>query len=173
MSTVKILGILVLIAILGLGGYYVYKNSTAQGENAAISNEQRKLDYSAKGDNGPAMMENASGTPQDAMMNLEPSRKTITVKIINSGFSPSAVNIKKGDSVTWVNESASPAWPASAFHPTHTAYPSAGGCLGSTFDACKGLATGESWTFKFDEVGSWKYHDHLDASVFGTVNVAE
>ena len=62
-------------------------------------------------------------------------------------------------------------WPASAFHPTHKAYPTTGGCLGSTFDACKGVLPGESWSFKFDIAGSWKYHDHLKPIVFGTIVV--
>ena len=63
----------------------------------------------------------------------------------------------------WVNRSDSSIWPASAFHPTHQVYPG--------FDALKGLGKGESYSFKFDKIGSWKYHNHLNPSVTGIVVV--
>src|SRR3989344_2395368 len=62
-------------------------------------------------------------------------------------------------------------WPASASHPSHTVYPTTGGCIGSTFDACKGLAQGESFDFTFNEAGEWKYHDHLNPGRTGTIIV--
>lgn len=88
-------------------------------------------------------------------------------------FEPGILTIKAGETVTFRNDSAGQVWPASAMHPTHKVYPAAGGCIGSAFDACKGLMPGESWSFKFDEAGSWKYHDHLNPKNFGTVVVAE
>jgi hypothetical protein len=30
------------------------------------------------------------------------------------------------------------------------------------FDACRGVKQGESWSFVFNEVGKWYYHDHLN-----------
>ncbi|MEK9182927.1 MAG: hypothetical protein AAB849_00245 [Patescibacteria group bacterium] len=69
------------------------------------------------------------------------------------------------------NQSARSMWPASGFHPTHTVYPTTGGCLGSTFDACKGVLPGESWSFQFDIAGSWKYHNHLNPADFGMIVV--
>ena len=62
-------------------------------------------------------------------------------------------------------------WPASAMHPSHKEYPTTGGCLGSAFDACKGVKPGESWPFKFDIAGNWKYHDHLNPKNFGAIIV--
>lgn len=86
-------------------------------------------------------------------------------------FEPSILTIKVGETATFRNDSAGQVWPASAMHPTHKVYPATGGCINSAFDACKGLMPGESWSFKFDEVGSWKYHDHLNPTRFGTVVV--
>ena len=100
-----------------------------------------------------------------------------TVRATADGFVPAALTVKKGDSVTWVNESGRNVWPASAMHPTHTVYPASGieKCgtseAATIFDACSGIPTGNSWSFVFDEVGTWKYHDHLRASVFGSVTV--
>lgn len=89
----------------------------------------------------------------------------------DSGFSPNAITIHKGEIVTWKNESSQPVWPASALHPTHDVYPAKGGCIGSAFDVCKGIEKGESWSFVFDFIGTWKYHDHLNPNHFGTVIV--
>lgn len=87
------------------------------------------------------------------------------------GFLPAALTVKVGTIVTFQNKSSNPSWPASAIHPTHALYPTTGGCIGSTFDACKGIPPGESWSFKFDKAGNWKYHDHLNPAKWGTVVV--
>lgn len=94
-----------------------------------------------------------------------PSAKKWNVEIKNRRFFPSELKIKKGDTVMWTNSDSSPAWPASAVHPTHQVYPG--------FDALKGLSKGESYSFTFDKVGSWKYHDHLNPSTTGVVVVSE
>ncbi|GIU68236.1 MAG: hypothetical protein KatS3mg001_086 [Candidatus Pacearchaeota archaeon] len=99
------------------------------------------------------------------------------VEITPSGFSPSVLTIKKGERVTWINKAGRESWPASAIHPTHRVYPGSdiNKCGTSEesliFDACRGIPPGESWSFTFNEVGSWKYHDHLQASVTGTIVV--
>lgn len=83
----------------------------------------------------------------------------------NGNFSPSEVKIQKGGKVTWANKSSRSVWPASAVHPTHLLYPG--------FDALRGLNTGESYSFTFEKVGEWTYHDHLNPSVRGKVKVEE
>ena len=90
----------------------------------------------------------------------------VRVTVDESGnFDPKEARVKKGGKVTWVNKGSRAAWPASAMHPTHLIYPE--------FDARKGIGPGESYSFKFEKAGSWKYHDHLNPSSFGAVNVAE
>lgn len=91
--------------------------------------------------------------------------KTWTIEHTDNRFIPSEIKIKKGDTVTWTNRDSSQAWPASAVHPSHQVYPG--------FDALKSLSNGESYSFKFDRVGSWKYHNHLNPSVTGAVIVEE
>lgn len=98
-----------------------------------------------------------------------------TVEITAAGFNPAMAEINAGDTVTWINMDTAPHWPASAVHPTHRAYPEAGGCIGSSFDACKNLTQGESFSFTFNQPGEWKYHDHRNCctnpAFFGTVVV--
>lgn len=98
-----------------------------------------------------------------------------TVEITSEGFSPNILTINAGDIVTFVNKDSELHRPASAQHPTHKVYPESGGCIGSTFDSCKNLGQGESWSFTFNQKGEWKYHDHLncctDSRFFGTIVV--
>ena len=65
------------------------------------------------------------------------------IEITSEGFSPSPLTVTQGSTVTWINKDANEHWPASAMHPTHAIYPESGGCIGSKFDACKGLKEGE------------------------------
>ena len=93
------------------------------------------------------------------------------VEITSSGFTPRILKVKTGEMVTFVNMDTKPHWPASAVHPTHGEYPEGGGCIGSTFDACGGLKTGESYSFTFQHKGEWNYHDHLNSGLTGTIIV--
>ena len=101
------------------------------------------------------------------------------IEITSSGFTPGTLTISKGETVTFINKDTEEHWPASASHPTHTVYPGSdiekcfdGKTDKSTlFDSCGGLSEGESWSFTFNEVGSWGYHDHLDANLHGKVIV--
>lgn len=86
-----------------------------------------------------------------------------TVKIISSGFSPKAITIKAGDSVVWMNDDNSAMHNvSSAPHPTHTAYPPLN--LGN-------IPAGGKVSLTFPEAGIYKYHDHLNPTLFGSVTV--
>lgn len=104
-------------------------------------------------------------------------KMTSVVSYTDSGFVPQTFIVKQGDTVIFVNQSSAPTWPASAMHPTHTVYPGSGiqKCGTSEkagiFDACKGISQGQEWPFQFNEKGSWQYHDHLNASHYGTIVV--
>jgi plastocyanin len=87
------------------------------------------------------------------------------VTVSNDGFTPSSLMIKKGDSVTFTSVAEDYFWPASNLHPTHTVY--------SAFDSKGPLAGGTSWSFVFDKAGEWKYHDHLNPEMGGTIIVTE
>lgn len=95
----------------------------------------------------------------------------VMIRAIDSGFFPASIMVKKGTTVIFLNGRGSDVWPASAMHPTHALYPTKGGCIGSAFDACRALKTGESWSFTFNIAGTWKYHDHLNPKSFGSITV--
>lgn len=98
------------------------------------------------------------------------------VDMTSDGFSPKILTIKNGDTVKWVNRDTAPHWPASAVHPTHRIYPGSGieQCDepdAVIFDACGGIAQGESFSFIFDYEGAWVYHDHLNSRLTGSIVV--
>lgn len=107
--------------------------------------------------------------PSSAIQPTVVEEKLVTYT--DSGYSPNSITIKKGETVIFKNQSARSMWTASGAHPTHRLYPTTGGCLGSTFDACQGVQPDDSWSFTFDIVGAWKYHNHLRPEDTGTIIV--
>ncbi len=76
-----------------------------------------------------------------------------TVELGEYGFFPEEITIRKGETVTFRTTRNEPFWPASNSHPVHDLYPE--------FDPKRALRPGETWSFTFDKVGEWGYHDHL------------
>ncbi len=99
------------------------------------------------------------------------------IEITSAGFNPKSLTIQAGETVTFVNKDAAAHWPASNVHPTHTTYPgsSINKCgtadESAIFDACKGLAEGEEYSFTFTRTGRWPFHDHRNPSKGGTIVV--
>jgi plastocyanin len=89
--------------------------------------------------------------------------KTYTIIFQNDVFTPNNVNIRQGDSVTWVNSAEYDFWPASNIHPTHEIYPE--------FDPKKPIGPGKNWTFTFTKSGIHRFHDHLLETATGSVTV--
>lgn len=93
-----------------------------------------------------------------------------------SGFPPKSVTAKKGDTVTWKNESGREMWVASNEHPTHTLYDGTSlkqhCATGATpsFDQC---GRGDTFSFTVTKVGSFGYHNHRKPSDGGTIIVTE
>ena len=125
--------------------------------------------------NLPPVMPSLNSNP--AVVTTEPAgvvpvpAQTFEISYDSNGFSPKDITIPKNSTVTFKNLSSSNFWPASGIHPAHTAYPTTGGCIGSTFDACKPIPPGDSWSFKFEIPGAWNYHDHLNAAISGKITV--
>lgn len=87
------------------------------------------------------------------------SRNEWKVEITNGRFNPPTLKIKKGDTVTWINTDGSAGWPASAGK--------------NVFDASRSLGKGESWSFTFNETGTWKYQNQSLAGATGVIEVGE
>ncbi len=85
-----------------------------------------------------------------------------TITLTADGFSPATLTVKVGTKVTWSNQSGADATVNSSPHPIHTDYPPLN--LGS-------LPNGGIVSLTFDKPGTYKYHNHLKPSEFGTIVV--
>lgn len=92
-------------------------------------------------------------TPEP-LENRPPQSTTYPITFNPSDVTPKEITIKLGDSIEFRNSDLKDHWPASAPHPSHSAYPE--------FDSKKALKPGDIWTFKFEKAGTWKFHDHLN-----------
>lgn len=148
----------IVTVVLAVGGYFYYKNIN-QGV-APLYQVEQTATLPASTDSEEAVA--VAGT---------------IVSLTNAGYLPTSVTIKKGETVTFKNNSTVQMWTASAMHPAHTAYSGTSlsehcpDVANTSFDACRGYLPGESWSFKFDKVGTWKYHNHLDPKQYGAVVV--
>ena len=112
--------------------------------------------------------------PLDAAGSL-PQENVVTYT--DAGYSPGSIKIKIGETVVFKNNGSQMMWTASAMHPTHMLYPGSDikkcgtGEADKIFDSCVGALSGESWSFKFDNSGEWKYHNHLNTGHYGSITV--
>lgn len=154
--------VIILLIILGGGWYFYSKN---------MSGEANEYAPAAAGDQS-AMQGQSAATDTGASA---PMQATVTYD--GTSFSPSTVTIAKGGTVTFVDQSNSPMWVASGVHPEHTVYDGtdrathcAAGYTGPTpFDECQ--ASTANYTFTFDKVGTWPFHNHLNSSATGKITV--
>lgn len=156
-----IIGIIV-VAIIAVGGYFLLRSP---GSPAPGSSSTPQPTSQGTAPTAPAP------TTQAPAAQETPSVEQNVVTYTNAGYSPSTLRVKVGATVTFKNQSSQSMWTASAVHPTHKSYPTTGGCIGSTFDACKGTQPSGSWSFRFDVAGTWKYHNHLIPGNTGAVVV--
>ncbi len=160
------------------GGWYLYSSNNgstlASSENTETPAQQAvdadtRVPASTLPDN-----QNANPNTVNAPANA-PATMNATVTRNDSGFFPSSVTIKKGGTVTFTS-SVGAMWVASNPHPSHEGYSGTTktqhcpDTAGTAFDQC---SAGTSYSFTFQKVGTWGYHDHKNPSVSGVVNVVE
>ena len=92
------------------------------------------------------------------------SDEGVVVMITDTGFSPETVKIKKGQTVEWLNKDGTPHQVASDPYPDHSTLPH--------LFAEQPLAQNDSFTYTFEDAGTFTYHDNLKPVDFkGTVIV--
>jgi plastocyanin len=88
----------------------------------------------------------------------------------DKAFSPNPINIKVGDTVTWVNDD-------TQFHTVVSGDPSGGGDTGKVFDSGLSGPTalttkGKTFSHKFTEKGEFPYFCQLHPTMIGKVEVS-
>lgn len=87
--------------------------------------------------------------------------RAASIHITAQGFEPRTVEIRKGETVEFINDDIQPHWPASGIHPTHALCPG--------FDALRGLTQGERYQYTFLKSKTCPFHDHLNPSLTGSI----
>lgn len=84
---------------------------------------------------------------------------TNQVTINNFAFTPADITVKKGTKVTWTNQDST----------THTVTEADG----KTGPDSQTLANGQSYSFTYDQTGTFSYHCSIHPEMTGTVTVTE
>ena len=147
----------IIAIIVVFGSFFLTRNFGNKSLSLNIATERQSQET-----------ETSTLTPNETTSQTSPEN---IITYSDQGYLPKVLHVNIGSVVTFKNESSKTNWTASGVHPTHTVYPTTGGCIGSTFDACEGVQPGDSWSFKFDVAGNWDYHDHLHPLDFGTIVV--
>ncbi len=93
-------------------------------------------------------------------------KTTPRVVLTHQGFEPDLLIIHEGDTVEFSSTRGLPYWPASDDHPSHMIY--------SDFDPKRAIGPKETWSYRFDKVGNWRFHNHIGSSYapdVGTIQV--
>jgi plastocyanin len=117
---------------------------------------------SMSGSSGSSHVQTPAPAPKGASSASLPATdvlpsKSVTIEIIDFGFSPKNVSVKKGTTVTWVNHDSA----------SHTVTAAPGGPSSAT------LKPGQSYSFTFTIAGTVNYHCSIHPGMTGTVVVAE
>ncbi len=172
-----------MVAVVVAGGAYWYTSKPSANETPTLANSDMSSETSGQEAPGPSTVPSGTGTgtggvSAEVSVNTGTSATPSTASVSYNGtsYSPKDVTVKRGGTVTWTNTGSGSMWVASAQHPSHTAYagttrqehcPDA---AGTAFDQCAG---GQTYSFTFTKAGKWNYHDHMNASAFGSVTVVE
>ncbi len=182
----KIPYVIIIVCMIAVAGIYYYGKTSKPAKAPAVesssnSQNQKEISENAKTAAGtPAATSSAPAAKTAAKTTTKSSHATyssgegdafgpdVLVKEVvfdGSRFSPQSVDIKVGDIIIFKNNSSQSFWPASDPHPTHTAYPE--------FDAKEPIPAGGKFQFQFAKAGTWGYHNHLNPSITGVVNVSK
>ena len=162
MKTSTLAVIVILILIIGGGVWYFMPTAAPQPAAPVVSVT----------DTGPAPIPGPSGV--QVSISTSTAATSSEVHLTATGFSPKSVTIKRGGTVTFINDTTGKMWVASGDHPSHTAYASTtlkehcGDEVDVSFDECKAANT---YSFTFQKPGNWNYHNHLTPTQFGTIVV--
>lgn len=109
-----------------------------------------------------AIVNNITEPKKPKVVTIAPA-KIATVQITDQGFNPATITINKGTVISWEGkQAASPVVIASNPYPKNDSLPT----LKSTQ-----LGQGANYRYKFDQIGTFSYHDDLNPNINGFIIV--
>ncbi|MEX0672887.1 MAG: hypothetical protein WD175_02390 [Candidatus Paceibacterota bacterium] len=161
MSLNGIVTIIIIIALIGLGIFFI----SQPDENTEVDEVDSTSEASDVGQDSEDEEDESTNNTDEG---------EVLVTYTGSEFQPASVVIEVGETVRFMNESDADMWVASAQHPTHERYSGTNlqeHCPNESGDAFDQCESGDEYTFTFEKAGEWNYHNHANASHFGTVIV--
>ena len=138
---------IIAVVIIGGGGYLALHNNSNKTDNE-------------KSDSSSQSGDDKSGSSQPNASDNQQAAATITYS--DSGFSPSPVTVKSGDTVAIKNASSQDLQFDSNPHPAHTDDEELN--VGT-------VASGQTVTFKVTKTGTYGFHNHFNPGDTGTIVV--
>ncbi|MDZ7744798.1 MAG: hypothetical protein U5K77_03540 [Candidatus Saccharibacteria bacterium] len=147
-----IIAIFVLVAGIGIFMVFQDNGATNGANNPETSTQATDQQTNTNPTTNNSDSQDPSSTASDAQQ----------VTYDGSSFSPSEISISAGETVIFTNNADRSMWVASDTHPSHTDLPE--------FDSGQ-IPVGGTYSFTFEESGTWGYHNHLASHITGTVIV--
>lgn len=143
--------VVVVVAVV-FGGYYLFAR---QATAPSVTEDANTVEEGTTNES-----ESFEGEPvvREAQTNAE-------VTYEDGVFTPNSLTVKTGSQVTFKNIGTEVMWVASAPHPAHTDYPG--------LDQKESVGNEGSYTFTFEKIGTWKYHNHENTAAFGSITVTD
>lgn len=141
----KIVPIIIVIIIVIAGAWLIFGNNN----NNSSNNSNPPTNSAANGSSPSSNQSQSSNQPA----------ATNSVKIENFSFTPAAITVKKGTKVTWTNND----------NTAHTVTENDG----KNGPSAPEMAPGSSYSFTFNETGSFHYHCTIHPEMTGTVTVTQ
>ena len=153
MNKKVLIGVIAVAGIILLGTWaYIMAQPNANNGNTTTTTPSTSQESTPSSDTSPTTEVPAAKTA------------AATITYTDEGFMPNMVKIKKGEVITVKNSSTRNLQFSSADHPTHRLDPELNMNV---------LKPGESGNITVATVGTHGYHDHLDASMTGSIEVTE
>lgn len=89
----------------------------------------------------------------------------VSIVLTDDGFVPRDVQVDRGTTVVFSTTRPFQFWPASNEHPAHTIFPD--------FDSKRPIDADQPWSYTFERLGEWRFHDHVRSYYSGTIYVVE
>jgi plastocyanin len=140
----KILILVAVVVVVALAGFLLMKKDKKSNNPSTSSTNSSQTQ-----NNNSTSGANNQTSSQSSVNNVD---------INNFAFSPAELTVKKGTTLTWTNKDSSP----------HTVTSTDNGKLDS-----KTLDQGESYSFTFNEVGTFNYKCTFHSSMMGKVIVTQ
>lgn len=170
------------LALAAMGaGCWSQEPTTPVVSTPVVEQTQQTPPTPPVGEENPAMMGNTTATqdnptmkpastteavpPAPVMKPVDEKEVYVTIEMSENGFKPDRVRVKKNTIVQFKNVGQTNMWPASNPHPSHTDY--------QDFDARRMVKPGETYEFRFKNVGTWGCHDHLSPGLSCRILVEE